>query len=90
MKKTRKARIKPIIMHNGRAETSISFKKLNSRQPFHYPDGERMNEVAAAEYINRRISTLQNRRSQGLLPKFHKEQGRVVYYRSDLDDYLAS
>jgi hypothetical protein len=46
-----------------------------------------MNEVAAAEYLGRSVSTLQNRRSEGLLPKYLKQAGRIYYRREDLDDF---
>lgn len=46
-----------------------------------------MNEVAAAAYLGRSVSTLQNRRSTGLLPKYVKQAGRIYYRREDLDDF---
>lgn len=49
-----------------------------------------LNEVAAAARAGKSISTLQNRRSQGLPPKFER-RGRNIFYRiADLDEVWGS
>ena len=57
------------------------------RRPIRTPDGL-VNEVVAAEYLGRAISTLQNRRSQDLPPKYTKVGGRVFYDLKDLDNFM--
>ena len=61
-------------------------RALRKRPPKTTPDG-RMNEVAAAVYLGRSVSTLQNWRSMGLLPRYLKEHGRIFYRQTDLDDF---
>lgn len=60
-----------------------------ARKPKYLQNGW-MNEVAAADYIGRSVSRLQNRRSASLPPDYVKV-GRSVYYKpEDLDAYLLS
>ena len=61
-------------------------KASSNRRSIITPDG-RMNEVAAADYLGRSVSTLQNWRSMGQLPQYLKEHGRVFYRQADLDDF---
>lgn len=62
---------------------------VSKRMPIITSDG-RMNEVAAAAYLGRAISTLQNWRSMGQPPTFLKEHGRIFYRQTDLDDFRRS
>lgn len=64
-------------------------KPASKRPAITTPDG-RMNEVAAAAYLGRAVSTLQNWRSMGKPPLYRKEHGRIFYRTSDLDDFRNS
>ena len=44
----------------------------------------------AAKYIGVKTNTLEGWRCQRKGPKFHKVGKNVVYFRDDLDGYLAS
>lgn len=58
------------------------------RKPIFATDGSLMNEVAAAAYVGLAVSTLQNRRSKKMEPKFRKIGRAVFYDKNDLDSYL--
>ena len=76
----------------GGAEQQFSHDKpkpTSKRRPIITSDG-RMNEVAAAAYLGRAVSTLQNWRSMGELPLYLKEHGRVFYRQEDLDEFRRS
>lgn len=64
-------------------------KRASRRTPIITPDGL-MNEVAAAKYIGRSESTLQNWRSMGKRPPDHVKRGRNIFYeKATLDEYLS-
>lgn len=69
--------------------TATEFKPTSKRPPITTPDG-RMNEVAAAAYLGRAVSTLQNWRSMGQPPHYLKEHGRIFYRLSDLDTFRSN
>lgn len=52
-----------------------------------YPDG-RMKPQGAACYTGFSEGTLANWRSLGIGPSFIKPNGRIFYYREDLDSWL--
>lgn len=68
------------------AQSGKAPTKPQTRKPVITSDGL-MNEVAAAEYLGRSPSTLQNRRSRGEPPEFERHAGRVFYRREALDRF---
>jgi hypothetical protein len=52
-----------------------------------YPDG-RLDCPSAAAYLGLNEKTLANYRCKGIGPKFVK-RGRIFYFKSDLDEWLA-
>jgi hypothetical protein len=81
---------KPIIKVNGQTYYHSEMRQSHSkgREPFISTDGQRMNEVAAADYVGLSIKTLQNRRSKRVLPSFHKSGRSVIYLKTDLNAFL--
>lgn len=72
-----------------RTVAAVQTKTKPVRQAITTYDGL-LNEVAAAARAGKSISTLQNRRSQGLPPKFER-RGRSIFYRiADLDEVWGS
>ena len=87
----RKNRIKkPVIRVNGHTyyHSDVDRSARNGRKPYISPDGQLMNEVAAAEYVGKSVSTHQNRRSKKQEPKSFKVGRSVLYRKSDLDKFL--
>ncbi len=46
------------------------------------------NTREAAEYLRYSEVTLENWRSQGKGPRFHKPEDKVLYYKADLDAWV--
>jgi hypothetical protein len=71
------------------SQPRVKRSPATERAAIHTANDE-LNEVAAAAFLNRSISTLQNRRSLRKLPKY-KHIGRDVFYDlADLEEYKQS
>ncbi|SIT82446.1 hypothetical protein SAMN05421665_1462 [Yoonia rosea] len=85
----RRIRLRHIEKNKTGVKKEQAAKVKKTRRPVHTAAGE-LNEIAAAEFLNKSVQTLRNRRSLGKPPKF-KRVGRSVYYMlSDLEDFRTA
>ena len=83
---TRVIRLNGVPLNERQIVPAVSAQVNVKRPPIRTPDGL-VNEVWAASYLGLSVSTLQNRRSQGLPPKFIKRGRRVFYREEELEEF---
>lgn len=90
MRLTRKIKLRHKEKQRLEAEKAKPRRASKSERPSVHTANDELNEVAAAAFLGKSVSTLQNRRSLGKPPKF-KRVGRSVFYDlSDLEEYQNS